>query len=116
MSGTLDRRETLRFVNDFLAQRAQPPATVPQFSRFFDKFDVNGDGVLSKAEMARFIKLFLKDDTDIMIDDIVKKLFLKFDTDRSGFLEKRETLKLLDEILAQRGQPPTSLPQFNRFY
>lgn len=50
--------------------------------------------------MSRFVKLFMKDDKDRMIDDVVKNLFLKFDTNRSGFLEKRETLKLLDEILA----------------
>lgn len=60
--------------------------------------------------MAKFVRLFLKDDQDRMIEDVVKNLFLKFDTNRSGFLEKRETLKLLDEILAQKGQPPTSLP------
>ena len=66
--------------------------------------------------MARFVKLFLKEDKDRMIEDVVKNLFLKFDVDRSGFLEKRETLKLLDEILGQKGMPPTSLPQFNRFY
>ena len=47
---------------------------------------------------------------------MVMKIFNKFDTDRSGYLEKRETLKLLDEILGQKGMPPTSLPQFNRFY
>jgi Ca2+-binding EF-hand superfamily protein len=75
---------------------------MPQFSRFFEEFDVNGDGVLSKIEMARFVKLFLKEDKDRMIEDVVKNLFLKFDVDRSGFLEKRETLKLLDEILGQK--------------
>jgi Ca2+-binding EF-hand superfamily protein len=108
-SGYLDKRETLRFLNDFLADRGKRPVSVPLFNRFFDEVDVNGDNVLSKNEMARFVKRFLEDDKQALIEETVKKIFLKYDTNRSGFLEKRETLQLLDEVLAEQAQPRTSI-------
>ena len=43
-SGKLNRRETMKFMNAFLKSRGQLPATYAQFSKFFDKFDVNKDG------------------------------------------------------------------------
>ncbi len=47
---------------------------------------------------------------------MVHKIFAKYDKDRSGFLEKPEVLKLLDEILISQGRPQTSQSQFNRFF
>jgi hypothetical protein len=37
-------------------------------------------------------------EVDIIVE-ITMKIFAKYDKDRSGFLDKGETLKLLDEIL-----------------
>jgi hypothetical protein len=39
--------------------------------------------------MAKFVEKFLKIDR---IEDLVAKIFQKFDTEKKGFLEKRETL------------------------
>lgn len=50
------------------------------------------------------------------IYDLVQKIFMKYDSDRSGFLDKRETLKLLDEILLNQGRAKTTWNQFNRFF
>ena len=47
---------------------------------------------------------------------MVYKIFAKYDKDRSGFLEKQEVLKLLDEILISQGRPQTTQTQFNRFF
>jgi Ca2+-binding EF-hand superfamily protein len=47
---------------------------------------------------------------------MVLKIFNKFDTNRSGYLDKRETLNLLNEILANKGQPPPTITMFNRFF
>ena len=47
---------------------------------------------------------------------MVYKIFAKYDKDRSGFLEKQEVLKLLDEILISQGRPQTTQSQFNRFF
>ena len=77
---------------------------------------MNGDGLVQKNEMARFVKMFLNEDKEKLISELVTKIFQKYDTNKSGFLEKRETLQLLDEFLANQGHPPTSIPQFNRFY
>ena len=113
-SGALNRRETLRFVDDFLSQRGQPPATRQQFTNFFDKFDVNGDGKLSKREMANFVRLFKPEEDDVI--QIVNNIWYKYDVDRSGALNRKETLRFVDDILAQRGQPPANMSQFTRFY
>lgn len=47
---------------------------------------------------------------------MVQKVFAKYDTDRSGFLEKREVLKLLDDILLSQGRQKTTWTQFNNFF
>lgn len=52
--------ETLRFLNDFLASRNQPPATKATFNRFFNEIDINGDDVISRREMAQFVLNFYK--------------------------------------------------------
>ena len=57
-SGKLDRRETLRFINEFLSQNGKYPATTSMFNKYFDDIDLNGDGTISKPEMASFIQLF----------------------------------------------------------
>jgi hypothetical protein len=33
------------------------------------------------------------------ISDMVQNIFLKYDTDGSGYLEKRETLKVVNDVL-----------------
>jgi Ca2+-binding EF-hand superfamily protein len=65
-SGALNKKETLRFVDDFLAQRGQPPATMSQFTRFYDQYDSNGDGLISKREMANFVRLFKPEEDEVV--------------------------------------------------
>ena len=84
-SGKLNRRETLKFLNSILTERGQPPASHSVFNKFFDKIDVNRDGFLSKQEMTKFVKRYF--DGIIVIDDVsdtVDKIWIKYDTDRSG--------------------------------
>ena len=68
--------------------------------------------------MAHFVKRFkvplLSEDEEII--DIVNEIWNKFDTDRSGKLNRMETLKFLNAFLMQRGRPPTSNYQFKKFY
>ena len=44
------------------------------------------------------------------INDLVDKLFMKYDINRSGFLDKREVLEMLDEILMNQGRGKTTIP------
>lgn len=75
---------------------------------------MNGDGLLSKSEMARFVKLFtLEEDTLV---DTVNKIFDEYDVDMNGFLDKIETLRLVNTILKNQGKPATTIPAFNRFF
>jgi len=121
-SGYLSRMETLRFLNDFLASRNQPPATKAVFNRYFNEIDVNGDGVISRREMAQFVLNFYRPavqshlESDDMVVQMVDKIFLKYDVNRSGYLEKRECLRLVDDILSQKGQPLANVAQFNRIF
>lgn len=121
-NGFLERRETLALLDELLAQRGQPPATVAQFNRFFAEVDINNDGVLSKAEMAKFCKNFINDSqvatavAPAPVDGIVMSLFDKYDTNNSGFLEKKEALRLLNDLLANKGQPPATYLEFNKFF
>lgn len=68
--------------------------------------------------MARFISQFYKPMTqeDDIIHDLVQDIFLKYDTNRSGYLEKREALRLVDDVLASKGQQPATIAQFNRIF
>ena len=68
--------------------------------------------------MAQFVKLFWTPslNENDMIVKIVNDIWYDFDTDRSGKLNRRETLRFLNQFLAQRGQPPTSNLQFKKFF
>ena len=57
--------------------------------------------------MPRFFRNFVPDSQyeapwgikDNNIDDLIEKLFAKYDYNRNGYLEKIETLRLVNEIL-----------------
>jgi Ca2+-binding EF-hand superfamily protein len=55
-SGELDKLETLNFLNEFLSLKNKPSVTIEEFNKFFKKFDVNGDNMIEKSEMARFVR------------------------------------------------------------
>jgi len=54
-------------LDEVLANRGQPKTTIPQFNRFFEEYDVNSDGVISRAECARFVKKFINPTSQVMI-------------------------------------------------
>ena len=89
-SGKLNKRESLKFINAFLAAQGKPTATNIEFNRFFKDFDTNGDGFISKPEMARFVKLFLIPKED-HIGELVNDIFDKYDDNQSGALNRKET-------------------------
>lgn len=43
-------------------------------------------------------------------------MFEQFDKDSSGFLDRRETLKLLDHILKQQGKGPARYSTFHALF
>ena len=55
LNGYLDKIETMRLINTILKNKGKPSTTILDFNRFFAEYDVNGDGVLSKREIARFV-------------------------------------------------------------
>lgn len=60
--------------------------------------------------MTLFVKKFMdiKPSEDDEIMDIVDSIWNKHDTDRSGKLNRRETLKFLNAFMESRGLPPTT--------
>jgi Ca2+-binding EF-hand superfamily protein len=72
------------------------------FETFFNKYDINGDGVISKSEIVNFVKKFLGVQDEIT--EIVNSIWYRFDTDRSGKLNRREAHNFLNSFLAARGQ------------
>ena len=64
------------------------------------------------------MKLFLVPHAavDEEIIDIVHGIWYKFDTDRSGKLNRYETLRFLNAFLESRGKPPTTHNQFKKFF
>jgi hypothetical protein len=54
-SGALNRRETLKLINDIYASEGRRPVTNTQFNKIFSEFDQNGDGLMSKKEMSKFV-------------------------------------------------------------
>ena len=50
------------------------------------------------------------------IMDQVNKIWDKYDSDRSGVLDKIESANFLNEILTAQGMGPPSMEQFNMFF
>ena len=68
--------------------------------------------------MARFVVMFMtpKITQEDMINEMVIKLYQKYDTDRSGALNRRETFRLVNDIYASEGRRPVTNVQFNRIF
>jgi YesN/AraC family two-component response regulator len=68
--------------------------------------------------MSKFVKHFLLKPVSQQsnIDSMVERIFDKYDSNRNGFLEKKEVLRLMNEILADKGQTPATFTQFNKFF
>ena len=58
-NGFLEKKEVLRLMNEILSDKGHPPATFTQFNKFFAEIDDNGDGVISRSEISRFVRKFL---------------------------------------------------------
>lgn len=88
------------------------------FNKFFSEFDVNKDGKISKLEMARFLRNFF--DSPIggeqAINSMVLLIFDQFDENRNGYIERKEALELLNEILAITEKPKATFSQFKKFF
>ena len=67
--------------------------------------DLNKDGYVSKQEMARFVRNYMNPSKNVdQIEEMTIELFMKYDVNRSGFLDKREALVMLDELLMSQGK------------
>jgi hypothetical protein len=49
----------LNLVNDIFAERGKKPATVTTFNKIFSEFNQSKNGILSKTEVARFVRKFM---------------------------------------------------------
>ena len=71
-SGELDRKETMKIVNDVFKTEGKRPPTHSSFNQIFKEFDENGDGVLDVKEMQKFVMKFLNTLEDqAEIDELV---------------------------------------------
>ena len=53
--------------------------------------------------MAKFVGMFIEPSDDEKIGQLVLNIFDKYDTNRSGYLEKREAFRLINDVLASKG-------------
>ena len=74
--------------------------------------DLNGDGFISKPEMTTFIKNFLDEDLPILeqslaaatqveedpVEKIVSQIFKKYDRNRNGTLDRKESFNLVNDV------------------
>ena len=102
-SGFLDKRETLKLLNEFMKNQGKRPTTMQMFNAFYADFDQNGDGLISKNEMLHLVEKFISIPTMQFCDilDMVNRIWYNFDTDRSGKLNRKETLKFLNHFMAE---------------
>ena len=98
-SGFLDKRETAQMLDDVFKINGRTGLTMTQFEKIFRDIDINAEGVISLNEMAIFVQMALSTPVD-PISDMIHQIFMKYDIDNNGFLDKRETLKLLNDLLA----------------
>lgn len=64
--------------------------------------------------MRKFLKSSEADDEEIK--DIVNSIWYRFDTDRSGKLNRQETLRFLNAFFQEQGQPPITSLYFNKLF
>lgn len=114
-SGFLDRRETARMIDEVFKIDGRSGITTKQFNQIFKEIDVNGDGVITLGEMARFVQIALTSPVD-PIHEKVQQIFMKYDRDNNGFLDRRETLKMLNDLLSFQGKKPVTKKYFNAFF
>ena len=83
-----------------------PHPTKKTFNNYFTKIDANRDGQISKPEMADFARNFLVEAPVIRdeIKEAIMKTWYEYDKDKSGFLEKGECLRFLNEFITKRGR------------
>ena len=66
--------------------------------------------------MARFFKKFMGDPLDAKIAQMVDEIWYEYDVDRSGWLDKRETLVFLKDVLNDNGQGPPTVIAYNKWF
>ena len=89
-----------------------------QFSQFFSKLDANGDGIITRDEISPFVKTFFDEPKTKLdaLDTYVNEIWDKFDTDCSGKLDRRETLRFINDFLASNGKYPATSSIFNKYF
>ena len=58
LNGVLDKNETHKFLNAYLALQGKPPISQDDFYRFYAKYDQDKNGLITKLEMVKFIQDF----------------------------------------------------------
>ena len=68
--------------------------------------------------MARFVGQYMAPEMsdEWVIEDMVREIFAQYDTNGSGVLDKRETKKLVNDILSSKGKRPVSYTMFKRIF
>jgi hypothetical protein len=68
--------------------------------------------------MARFVGQYMAPEMsdEWVIEDMVQEIFAQYDTNGSGVLDKRETKKLVNDILSSKGKRPVSYTMFKRIF
>ena len=68
--------------------------------------------------MEIFIERFMQEEmlNDGQISQFVNSIWVKYDADGSGALDKMETMKFLNEFMELKEKPAISFDQFNKFF
>lgn len=73
---------------------------------------------MSRNEIMHFVEKFLLVPTVKFVDiiSLVNSIWYKFDTDRSGALNRKETVRFLNQFMADQKLPRVNNFIFNRFF
>ena len=80
----------------------QDQRIVLMVDHLWDKYDENGDQVLSRAECRKFIKAILRKG-DTLNDQRFEVLFKEIDKDNSNTIDKSEMVAFLQTLYADQG-------------
>jgi hypothetical protein len=86
-------------MDDILESNPQKMVRSRSPNSMFVKPDNNESGFSNRRNLLDRQNRFSTAGEKDTIDEIAMKIFIKYDKDRSGFLDKKETLKMLDDIL-----------------
>lgn len=122
----MNKAECKKFIKDLLERLGEESKiSEEEFNELFKDFDEDGNGTVSKDEMALFIKQVKGEEplppksepVPPTPEEVTAKIWAEYDKDGSGALNKAECKAFVKDLLVRLGEEPKiSEDEFNELF